>query len=104
MMEKSSENSEIPAAFRAEPALPLHGIHCCFSRLLCISSLTETPNMLPNILQILIALTLLSATIIGCSRDPNANTTEITPELKEKIKQEDAAVDAAEGGKGAIRN
>jgi|LauGreDrversion4_2_1035121.scaffolds.fasta_scaffold01049_17 hypothetical protein len=49
-------------------------------------------------------LTLLSATTIGCGGDPNANTPEITPELKEKIRQEDAAVDAAEGGKGAIRN
>jgi hypothetical protein len=29
---------------------------------------------------------------------------EITPEIEEKIKQEDAAVDAAEGGQGAVRN
>ena len=97
-------NSEIPAAFRPQPAPTLHEPHCCFSRLPGISFLTEIPNMLPKILQTMIALTLLSATIIGCGGDPNANTPEITPELKEKIRQEDAAVDAAEGGQGAIRN
>lgn len=91
------ENSENAAAFRPQPAPTLHEPHCCFSRLPGTSFLTEIPNMLPKLLQTMIALTLLSATITGCGGDPNANTPEITPELKEKIRQEDAAVDAAEG-------
>ena len=41
--------------------------------------------------------------ICGCS-DPNANIAPLTPELTEKIKAEDAAIDGEEGGKGAIRD
>jgi hypothetical protein len=48
-----------------------------------------------------IAAVLLTAA--GCGSDPNANTTELTPEVQEKIKAEDAAVDAEEGGQGAVR-
>jgi len=50
---------------------------------------------------VLIAAVLITAA--GCGSDPNANTTELTPEVQEKIKTEDAAVDAEEGGKGAVR-
>jgi hypothetical protein len=42
-------------------------------------------------------------TTVGCGSDPNANNPELTPELQEKIKAEDAAVDAEEGGKGSVR-
>ena len=50
------------------------------------------------------ALPLLATLTTGCGGDPNADRPEITPEIEEKIKQEDAAVDAAEGGQGAVRN
>lgn len=46
------------------------------------------------------ALPLLATLTTGCGGDPNADRPEITPEIEEKIKQEDAAVDAAEGGQG----
>ena len=49
----------------------------------------------------LIAAGLLTAS--GCSSDPNANPVELTPEVQEKIKAEDAAVDAEEGAEGAVR-
>ena len=44
-----------------------------------------------------------SICVAGCGGDPNANNPELTPELQEKIKAEDADVDAAEGGKGSVR-
>lgn len=49
-------------------------------------------------------LVLLTVSLVGCSRDPNADNPAITPELQEKISAEDAAVEAEEGGKGAVRN
>lgn len=49
-------------------------------------------------------LVLLTVSLLGCSRDPNADNPQITPELQEKITAEDAAVEAEEGGKGAVRN
>lgn len=50
-----------------------------------------------------VLITAVLLTAAGCGSDPNANTTELTPEIQEKIKAEDAAVDAAEGGQGAVR-
>lgn len=49
-------------------------------------------------------LALLTVSLLGCSRDPNADNPPITPELQEKISAEDSAVEAEEGGKGAVRN
>ena len=49
-------------------------------------------------------LLLLCSIQFGCGRDADADRPELTPELQQQIRQEDAAVDAAEGGKGAIRN
>lgn len=50
---------------------------------------------------VLTAAVLLTAS--GCSSDPNANPVELTPEVQEQIKAEDAAVDAEEGAEGAVR-
>jgi hypothetical protein len=51
-----------------------------------------------------VPLLLLCSIQFGCGRDADADRPELTPELQQQIRQEDAAVDAAEGGKGAIRN
>ena len=51
-----------------------------------------------------VPLLLLCSIQFGCGRDADADRPELTPELQQQIKQEDAAVDAAEGGEGAIRN
>lgn len=58
-------------------------------------------NSPPRLWFVLITAVLLSAS--GCGSDPNANPVELTPEVQEKIKAEDAAVDAEEGAKGAVR-
>ncbi|MFM8476634.1 MAG: hypothetical protein ACKOEO_12670 [Planctomycetaceae bacterium] len=51
----------------------------------------------------LMSIAAVLITPVGCGSDPNANTTELTPEVQEKIKAEDAAVEAEEGGRGAVR-
>jgi len=61
-------------------------------------------QMIRQLLKYAAALPLLVTLVTGCGGDPNADRPEITPEVEEKIRQEDAAVDAAEGGQGAVRN
>lgn len=61
-------------------------------------------QMIRQSLKYAAALPLLVTLVTGCGGDPNADRPEITPEVEEKIRQEDAAVDAAEGGQGAVRN
>ena len=52
---------------------------------------------------VVLLISVSAACMVGCGGDPNANNPELTPELQEKIKAEDADVDAAEGGKGSVR-
>jgi len=85
-MARSLANSEFQPQFHDFPELAVH-----------TGPTRKMLSMSRKSLKIAGVLTLLFATIIGCGGDPNANTPEITPELKEKIRQEDAAVDAAEG-------